>query len=121
MGSKKDSPQTVLFVCSVYSAPGSGWLMAQSNRSLSLPWVLVKTKVAPPLVSMANAENSHEIDGRTLINARAGWENERLGFMLWAKNLFDEDYEEHRMTWMGGTLIQQGEPRSFGLLMQYKW
>ena len=41
--------------------------------------------------------------------------------MLWAKNLFDEDYAEHRMTWMGGALIQQGEPRSFGLLMQYKW
>ncbi len=41
--------------------------------------------------------------------------------MLWAKNLFDEDYEEHRMTWMGGTLVQPGEPRSFGLLMQYKW
>ena len=69
----------------------------------------------------ANAENNHEIDGRALINARAGWENDALGFMLWAKNLFDEEYEEHRMTWMGGTLVQPGEPRSFGLLMQYKW
>jgi len=69
----------------------------------------------------ANAENDRKLDGRTLINARAGYEGERFDVMLWARNIFDEDYEERSMSWMGGTLIQQGEPCSFGLLVAYKF
>lgn len=69
----------------------------------------------------SNAENERRIDGRTLVNARAGYEGEHVEVMLWARNLFDQDYEERSMQWMGGTLIQQGEPMSFGVLLSYKF
>ena len=41
-----------------------GSLMARENRSRSLPWVLVKVKDAPPLVSMVRVENRNFLSKR---------------------------------------------------------
>lgn len=69
----------------------------------------------------STAENDRRIDGHTLVNARMGYEGEQFEIMLWAHNLFDEDYEERSMRWMDGTLVQQGEPMSLGVLLTYKF
>ncbi|MDR2549240.1 MAG: TonB-dependent receptor [Desulfobulbus sp.] len=69
----------------------------------------------------SSAENDLKVDGRTLVNARMGYEGEKFDIMLWGRNIFNEEYEERSMKWLGGTLIQEGEPGSFGLLVAYKF
>ena len=32
----------------------------------------------------------HDIDGRTLVNAKIGWQNDHFGAFLIASNIFDE-------------------------------
>jgi Outer membrane receptor proteins, mostly Fe transport len=71
--------------------------------------------------NFSNAENDLKVDGRTLVNARVGYEGEKFDVMLWGRNIFNERYEERSMEWLGGTLIQEGEPASFGLLVAYKF
>ncbi|WP_310598883.1 TonB-dependent receptor [Desulfobulbus sp.] len=69
----------------------------------------------------SSAENDLKVDGRALVNARMGYEGEKFDIMLWGRNIFNEEYEERSMRWLGGTLIQEGEPGSFGLLVAYKF
>ncbi|MEM1390060.1 MAG: hypothetical protein AAGG45_03185, partial [Pseudomonadota bacterium] len=35
---------------------------------------------------------SENVEARTLVNFRAGWENENFGIYIAGNNLFDEDY-----------------------------
>ncbi|WP_147821786.1 TonB-dependent receptor [Salidesulfovibrio onnuriiensis] len=60
-------------------------------------------------------KNTSKVDGRTLVNPRVGYEGDNFDVVLWAKNVFDEEYNENEWSWGGSTLVQQGAPRSFGL------
>lgn len=62
-----------------------------------------------------DTKNLQNNNARTLVNTRLGYESEKYDVILWAKNVFDEDYTENKWDWGGPTLIQQGAPRSFGL------
>ena len=59
---------------------------------------------------------------RTLVNARIGIENVRLGngtlrAALWARNLFDKEYNSYGMNFgaLGAIVANYGEPRTWGL------
>lgn len=66
-------------------------------------------------------KNNNEVDGRTLVNPRIGYEGEDFEVVLWAKNVFDEEYNENEWDWAGSTLAQQGAPRSVGLRGTYRF
>lgn len=64
-------------------------------------------------------KNQNKVDGRFLVNPRVGYEGENFDVVLWAKNVFDEDYNENEWAWGGSTLVQQGEPGSYGVRIGY--
>lgn len=64
-------------------------------------------------------KNLGKVDGRLLFNARIGYEGEDFDVVLWARNLFDEAYDENEWDWGGATLVQQGAPRSVGVRATY--
>jgi len=69
----------------------------------------------------SDTKNLQKVEGRALVNTRLGYETDSYDVMLWAKNLFDEDYNENQWDWGGATLAQQGAPRSVGLRATYRF
>lgn len=66
-------------------------------------------------------KNSSKVDGRILVNPRIGYEGESFSLMLWAKNVFNQQYDENKWDWGGSTLVQQGAPRSVGIKAAYSF
>ncbi|WP_291327537.1 TonB-dependent receptor [Desulfovibrio sp. UCD-KL4C] len=64
-------------------------------------------------------KNSNKVDGRFLVNPRIGYEGENFDVILWAKNVFNEEYNENEWDWGESTLVQQGEPGSYGVRIGY--
>ena len=64
-------------------------------------------------------KNKNEVDGRFLVNPSIGYEGENFEVVLWAKNVFNEEYNENEWDWAGSTLVQQGEPGSYGVRLGY--
>lgn len=56
------------------------------------------------------------VGGRTLVNARIGYEAERWSLSLFANNLFDEHYDQYRNAFTGQSII--GAPRSIGVVLE---
>jgi iron complex outermembrane receptor protein len=59
-----------------------------------------------------------------IVNLRLGYEGDNLGFALWCTNLFDEEYVTalYDNTASGlGELVQDGEPRMFGITASYRF
>ena len=67
-----------------------------------------------------DTENKNKVDGRIVTNAQIGYETESFDITLWAANLFNEKYVENKWSW-GNELVQQGEPRSVGLRLTYRF
>lgn len=64
-------------------------------------------------------KNQNKVDGRFLVNPRIGYEGENFDIIFWAKNVFNEDYAENEWAWGDSTLVQQGEPGSYGVRIGY--
>ncbi len=69
----------------------------------------------------SDIKNELNNDGYALVNAQAGYEGENIDVMIWAKNIFNANYNDRSMNWGGTTLVQQGEPRSFGVQAAYRF
>jgi len=73
--------------------------------------------------SYFDAENTQKQDAYGLVNLRLGYDNGGLDATLWVKNLFDEEYLTRAIyysdskTWYG----RSGDPRTFGVTLNYKW
>lgn len=69
-----------------------------------------------------DTKNLSKVNGRTLVNARVGYEGENIEVIFWVKNLFDKKYNENEWAWgPGSTLAQQGAPRSLGVSLTYNF
>ncbi|MEM7526786.1 MAG: TonB-dependent receptor [Pseudomonadota bacterium] len=65
--------------------------------------------------AFGDAENTEEgrVDGRFLLNVRAGYQAEHWGAFVYARNLLDQDYVLAR-TFRGATRVRVGEPLTVG-------
>ena len=69
------------------------------------------------------------IDGYTLMNASLRYRLGQTEFLLWARNLTDDDYAVHglyfgndpRKGWVNENYYQYGEPRVFGISARYSF
>jgi iron complex outermembrane receptor protein len=71
-----------------------------------------------------DAENTKNLkaDAYELVNLALGYETELFTFTLWSKNLFDQEYYNRLNSWVGGGVIGiDGEPRSVGLTVTYRF
>ena len=59
--------------------------------------------------------NTVKQDAYGLLNARIGYENERFGVYLFARNLFDEEYYTHTYLFQGLPAATPGTPRIAGV------
>ncbi|MDR1241278.1 MAG: TonB-dependent receptor [Deltaproteobacteria bacterium] len=84
---------------------------------------MVGTEVQGVSHYYTDVKNYHSVDGRAVVNAQVGYEGESFDVILWAKNLFNKDYQENKWDYMsdGNLLVQQGEPLSFGLRFTYRF
>ena len=66
-------------------------------------------------------KNTVKEDAYQLVNLRLGYEREHFDILLWCDNLFDKGYETIKYDWAGDELVQDGEPRMFGLTVTYRF
>nr|WP_287412011.1 TonB-dependent receptor [Pseudodesulfovibrio sp.] len=67
-----------------------------------------------------DSENTQKVDGYKTVNLKVGYSWEDVDAVLWANNVFNESYVVSRMAYMG-SLVQDGEPRSTGLTLTYRF
>lgn len=60
-----------------------------------------------------------KVSGRTLVNGRFGYETDRWGAFVYAKNLLDEHYLTYTRPSTDQAIL--GEPRVVGALLQARW
>lgn len=65
--------------------------------------------------------NTVKEDAYNLVNLRLGYEAEVFDIILWGKNVFDKGYETIKYDWDGSELVQDGEPASFGVTVNYRF
>ncbi len=66
-----------------------------------------------------DSANTEKQGAYQFINARFGYETEHFDIILWAKNLFDEEYvtRAFEMASLGGYFGRAGDPRTFGIML----
>ena len=67
-----------------------------------------------------DAKNDMKISSYELVNLRLGYEREYFDIVCWCKNVFDREYATNKQN-VGNTLIQEGEPRMFGVTVTYRF
>lgn len=55
------------------------------------------------------------------VNLRLGYEGERFDFILWGKNVFDEEYFKYMTHYGPDKLVVDGEPLTFGATVTYRF
>ena len=68
-----------------------------------------------------DAANTLEDDGYALFNLKAGYRWGRYDISVWCKNLFDEDYAQKMVKSSGYTLVEDGDPRTLGMTVTWRW
>jgi iron complex outermembrane receptor protein len=69
----------------------------------------------------SDAANEFEVDGYTLANARIGYLSDNYDVVLWAKNVFNEEYVSNGGPYIYGNVGVAGEPRMVGLTLNYRF
>lgn len=66
-----------------------------------------------------DSANTEKQGAYQFINARFGYETEHFDIILWAKNLFDEEYvtRAFEIASLGGYFGRAGDPRTFGIML----
>jgi len=68
-----------------------------------------------------DAANSLEDDGYVLFGLKSGFRYKSYDISIWCKNLFDEEYINKKVeNNMGYTMVEDGEPRVFGLTISWR-
>ena len=65
-------------------------------------------------------ENTQKVNGYKTVNLKVGYSWDDVDAVLWANNAFNESYVVSRMAYMG-SLVQDGEPRSAGVTLTYRF
>jgi len=66
-------------------------------------------------------ENANKVGGHQIVNLKVGYETERYDIVLWASNLFDEEYILSKHLHFNGTMVSDGEPRKVGVTLTYRF
>nr|WP_319393676.1 TonB-dependent receptor [uncultured Desulfobacter sp.] len=69
----------------------------------------------------SDAKNSAKEEAYQLVNLRLGFESEKYDVYVWCKNLLDEDYFHVRYASAGSDQGIDGEPRMFGVTVNYRF
>jgi outer membrane receptor protein involved in Fe transport len=67
---------------------------------------------SPVYTDVGVTQAQGRLPGRTLVNARLGWETDRFTLFAFARNLFDEDYKQYDFASSGRAIL--GDPQTFG-------
>ncbi len=73
-----------------------------------------------------------KLDSYDLLNASLNWRAGNIAVALWGRNLSDEDYAVHGLyfgndprdnfgAWQNETYLQLGEPRTYGVNVNYSF
>jgi iron complex outermembrane receptor protein len=68
-----------------------------------------------------DAANTLRDDGYALVNLKAGYRWDRYDISIWCKNLFDEKYAQKKVKTQGNTLVEDGEPMTLGVTLNWRW
>ncbi|WP_321493703.1 TonB-dependent receptor [uncultured Desulfobacter sp.] len=68
-----------------------------------------------------DAANTLEDNGYALVNLKTGYRFGRYDISLWCKNLFDEEYAQKKVKSNGYTLMEDGEPMTFGITLIWRF
>jgi iron complex outermembrane recepter protein len=68
-----------------------------------------------------DAANTLRDDGYALVNLKAGYRWSRYDVSIWCKNLFDEKYAQKKVKTQGNTLVEDGEPMTLGVTLNWRW
>lgn len=60
-------------------------------------------------------------DGHQEFNLRLGYIGENIEFAVWSKNIFDEKYYTYMTHYGANTLVVDGDPRTFGATLTYRF
>lgn len=71
--------------------------------------------------SSAQVQTSREIDARTLVNGRVGWQGETFGAFLFASNIFAAKYTQATFVSGGRRVGIIGDPRIVGISLESKF
>lgn len=66
-------------------------------------------------------KNRFKHEGSHTLNLRLGYETENYDIILWGKNLFDEEYYTYYTPYGQNELIADGDPRTFGVTINYRF
>jgi iron complex outermembrane receptor protein len=55
------------------------------------------------------------------VNLKAGYRWGRWDVAVWCKNLFDEEYAQKMVASSGYTLVEDGDPRTLGVTLNWRW
>ena len=68
-----------------------------------------------------DAANTLEDTGYALVGLKAGYRFGRYDISIWCKNLFDEAYAQKMVKSSGHTLVEDGDPRTLGLTLTWRF
>lgn len=68
-----------------------------------------------------DATNLVKTDAYNLVNLRLGYESQNYDVILWAKNLFDEDYFTKKYDWGGAYMGYEAPPRMVGVSLVWRY
>ena len=68
-----------------------------------------------------DAANTLEDDGYALVNLKTGYRFGRYDISIWCKNLFDEEYAQKKVKSSGYTLVEDGDPMTFGVTLIWRF
>lgn len=68
-----------------------------------------------------DSKNESKVEGYGLVNLRLGYRQEAYDVVLWCKNAFDEAYYTSKSYYIGGHIVEDGAPRTFGLTATYRF
>ncbi|KMY69034.1 hypothetical protein AAU61_05705 [Desulfocarbo indianensis] len=68
-----------------------------------------------------DATNQVKTDAYNLVNLRLGYESEHYDIILWAKNLFDQDYFTKKYDWGGAYMGYDAPPRMVGVSFTWRY
>ena len=71
----------------------------------------------PVFSDVGVTQTQARLPGRTLVNARLGWERDGVTLFAFARNLLDEDYSQYRYASTGRAILV--EPQTFGAGVEF--
>lgn len=69
----------------------------------------------------SDAANTAECAGYETVNIRLGYETEKYDIVLWARNIFNEEYLRVKYPSSGDNVGLDGEPRMIGVTLTYRF